>query len=221
MLDTDLLEFLEQNNAVLTGRHFVYTSGKHGTAYVNLRAVAHMAPQMRQLGRSIGAMFGLGEYGLDLVIGPETLGRTLASHAAEFTKSGEVIWCDMVGEGEFKQAVFPPKLVDFPKRVYRRRVGIVDDLLTTGSSIRAVASLVRLYGGDPVVAGAGLRRTPDVTAADCGVDNLEVFAEVEGFKTYTEEECVSYGPCAARVPVVPRPGHGHKWIIEHPDYPTD
>ena len=222
MLDTELLEFLEQNNAVLTGRHFVFTSGDHGTAYINLRAVAHKSSEMAQIGYAIGEMFSTGGYKLDLVIGPETLGRTLVPHAAGSTTTGEAIWCNIEGEGDNKRALFPPKLPEFPKRVYGgKRVGIVDDLLTTGGSIRAVAKLVRQYGGDPVVAGVAVRRTPDVVAYDCGVDNLEVLAEVEGFKTFTEADCAKSGPCAAEVPMVLRPGHGHKWIEHHAGYPTE
>lgn len=221
MLDTELLRFLEENRAIIHNKHFVYTSGNHGTSYIDMRTVAHRAQDMSKIGRVLGATLLVGGYDVDLVIGPETLGRTLAAHAAEHTKSGAVVWCDMSEKDGRKVASFPPKLKEFPKLVYNKRLAIVDDLLTTGTSIHAVADLVRRYSGDPVVAAAAVRRSPSVTAQDCGVGSLEVLADVEGFKVFSEEECAISGPCAAEAPVVLRPGHGHKWIEEHPNYPTE
>jgi orotate phosphoribosyltransferase len=184
-----------------------------------MRQVAHDAKWLDRVADELAHRLARSEV-FDLIIGPETLGRTLAvSVAARFGLPG--IWCDMVGEGDDKRAVFSPKL-NFGRLVEGKRVVIVDDLLTTGSSINLVAQLIREHGGIPDIAAAVVRRTPDVTAEDCGVRTLEVLADVPGFLVYTSEQCAQYGPCSQRVPVVLRPGHGHEWI-KHPEnvgYPT-
>jgi len=113
MLENDLLAFLEQNNAVLTGRHFVFTSGNHGPAYINMRAIAHKTPEAAQIGRTMGILLfeQYPRHKLDIIIGPETLGRTLAPHACEFTTTGSAIWCEMEGEGDDKRSRPVPETV--------------------------------------------------------------------------------------------------------------
>lgn len=218
-----ILEFLNRHEAVLTGRHFIFTKGGHGTAYVNIRAVAHCAGWLNEVGSVLGQKFD--ELDVDIVIGPETLGRTLVPSAANVIATQTGIWCDVATEvdgskrAEFDTFRFP----QFPDLLPGKRVGIVDDLLTSGSSVRAVAELVEAHGGIPAVAGAVVRRTPDVTEEDCGTDELVVLADIPGFVVYTPEQCTAFGPCKERVPVVLKQGHGRKWILrpENAGYPTE
>ena len=211
-----ILEHLVDAGAVLTDSHFVYASGLHGTAYVNMRAVAHEPWWLSEVSACMTPM--MMDVGVDLVLGPETLGRTLAGFAARCLGSSG-IWCSIVGKGQVRRAVFSPNL-DFGRLVPGKRVAIIDDLLTTGSSIRMAADLVRENGGTPVIAVAVVRRTPDVTADDCGVPHLKVLADIPDFTTFSPEECQAHGPCSRHVPVTLRPGHGHEWITAHPGYPT-
>lgn len=217
MTSEEVLEYLGENDAVLTNSHFIYTSGMHGTAYINMRAVAHRSRWLVHIGQQLALL--LGEYEFDVVVGPETLGRTLAPLTARWSGCDPAVWCDIVEEDGEKKAVFSPKL-DFGRLVKGKKVAVVDDLLTTGSSIRLVADLIAATGGEVVAAAAVVRRTSDVTAESCGVPALEVLADVSGFAVFTPEECAEHGPCSQMTPVVLRPGHGWKWIEDHPDYPT-
>lgn len=216
-MERAILDHLEREGAVLTGGHFIYTSGLHGTAYINMRAIAHQADWLAMVGSKMAAR--IAPYNVDLVLGPETLGRTLAQFAARGLAGGQGIWCDITENGGHKLANFSPKL-RFDRLVLDKRVAITDDLLTTGNSIRLVSDLVIVSGGMPVVAVAVVRRTPDVTAKDCDVSALEVLVDLPGFNAFTPDECATHGPCSKRVPVVLRPGHGHEWIKDHPGYPT-
>lgn len=213
----EILDYLARQSAVLTGSHFVYTSGNHGTAYVNMRKVAYDARWLAQVGKTLAAK--IAPYEVDLVVGPETLGRTLADHTAPHLPNGMGIWCDITGSGDEKVASFSEKL-DFAWLVCGRRVAIVDDLLTTGTSVRAVSRLIEGLGGQVAVTAVVVRRDPEVNAADCSTAALVVLADVQGFESMTEEECKAQGPCSRQIPVALRPGHGHKWIEDHPDYPV-
>jgi orotate phosphoribosyltransferase len=213
----EILSYLAEYDAVLTGSHYIYTKGGHGTAYINMRAVASHSYWLSKVAQEL--VYRLRRYQYDILVGPETLGRTLAEYGGLWTREGKAVWCDMTGEGEMKQASFSKKL-GFDRLVKGRQVAIVDDLLTTGSSIKAVSELVTASGSEVVAAAAVVRRTPDVTAEDCGVPALEFLADVPGFVLFSPDECAEWGPCSERVPVVLLPGHGHEWIKNHPDYPT-
>jgi orotate phosphoribosyltransferase len=147
----------------------------------------------------------------DFLIGPETLGRTLAGFAADRMRLPH-IWCDMAGT----TATFSPKL-NFADLVAGHSFAIIDDLLTTGSSIRKVVDLITEHGGSASCALVVVRSNPDVLAETCHVPRLAALADVANFSIYDPETCPL---CAARVPVVLRPGHGHEWIKSNPDYPV-
>jgi orotate phosphoribosyltransferase len=221
MKPEEILHGLAKHGAVLTNKHFVYTSGLHGPAYVNMRAAAHDSELLHDIASDLADV--VDEYEADVIIGPETLGRTLAGLTGTyFTSEVCAIWCDIVEEDGVKRASFSPKL-DFGRFITPGvKVAIVDDLLTTGSSVKLTADLVASLGGEVVVAAVVVRRTPDVTAEDCGAQVLTVLAEVDGFATFSEQDCRASGPCSERVPMVLRPGHGHEWILipENSKYPV-
>jgi orotate phosphoribosyltransferase len=155
----------------------------------------------------------------DIVIGPETLGRTLAELTA--AESGKLpgIWCGFEGEGNDKRAVFAANL-NFGRLLAGKHVAIVDDLLTTGSSVKLVSDLVLANGGIPVMVVVVVRRTPEISHKECHVLELDVLADVPGFEVFTEQQCAEYGPCSRREAITLRPGHGWKWIEDHPGYPV-
>ena len=217
MESSEILDYLATNGAVLTNSHFIYTNGGHGTAYINMRQVAHHAAWIGLVAQALGHR--LHSYQPDVFVGPETLGRSLAEKAATWVAPEAGVWCDIDDVDGVKTASFKEKL-DFGRIISGKRVVIVDDLLTTGSSIEAVSRLVAEAGGEVVAAGVVVRRSPDVTAANCGAPALEVLAEVDGFALFTPEECLERGPCSQQVPVQLRPGHGWRWAELNPDYPT-
>lgn len=211
-----ILSHLERIGAIRKG-HYVFTSLRHGYTYINMRQAAHDARWLEQVA---GVMSDeLLADGIDLVIGPETLGRTLAGFvAAELGVYG--LWCDVLDTADGKRAAFNPKL-DFGRLIKSgMRVAIVDDLLTTGGSVRLVSDLVHEHDAVPVVCAVVVRRTPDVNAGDCGVKELRVMVDMPGFETFTPTECAERGPCSRRVPMTLRPGHGHEWIQGQSGYPV-
>lgn len=215
MRSNEILDYLAEKEAVLTESHFVYTSLNHGPAYVNMRQVAHEAGFMRSIGDTMAVWAR--RLSPDIVLGPETLGRTLAGYTADPLQC-QAIWCDIVDNpGEPKKAVFSPKL-GFDRLLPGKRVVVVDDLLTTGGSILAAVTAAQEAGADVVGAVCAVRRTPDVGEEACGVPVLGVLAEVSGFEMMSWEECKQRGPCSRNEPIVRRPGHGWKWEQEHPDY---
>lgn len=216
MHQQEILDFLISEGAIYTESHFVFTSGSHGSGYVDLRRVAHYAGWLRAIGAQLANL--MQPHDIEVIVGPETLGRTLAGYAALTLHVDSSVWCDIVDGAYGKIAQFSPKL-DFGRLLNGKRVGIVDDLLTTGSSIEITSRLVNRWGGIPVCAAVAVRRSPDVTAIDCGVEHLHVLADIPGFNVYTEADCAQHGPCSKNIPMTTRPGHGWKWATTHPDYP--
>lgn len=222
---------LNRNNAVITKSHLVLTSGKHSDSYINLRVLAGNTYDLRDICDKIADTIkdheekvydslSFDEQDKKLVIvGPETLGRTLAEMTAIAGLFEFFAWCDMGKDADGNDvALWNPKL-NFEDIINGARCYIVDDLLTTAKSVKLVKQLIEKTGGKVEGAVVVVRRSQDVTAET--IDNiswLDQLLDVEGFNTYEPIDCPM---CEARVPMRLRPGHGHEWIKGREDYPVE
>jgi orotate phosphoribosyltransferase len=136
MLTNDnVLQIFKDSGALLTG-HFVLTSGRHSDTYFEkfhvLRYPAHVETLCRDLAEKAAACQA------DVVLGPTTLGVLLAYEVAKHLGV---------------PAAYGEKGTD-GKRFLRRpehlqagqRVLVVDDVLTTGGSVRECIELIETVG---------------------------------------------------------------------------
>lgn len=220
---------LNEFNAVITNSHLVLTSGKHSDGYINLRVLAGQVDVLYEVGEMIAAAIdgrendieddiSDGDYGKNIVIvGPETLGRTLTEFTAFAGGFESFVWCNMKKDEEGNDvAEWNPKL-NFAEMVNGARCYIIDDLLTTAKSVKLAKQLVEETGGKVEGVIVVVRRSQEVTAEAAGVPWLYPLLDVSGFNIHEADSCPL---CEAKVPMKLRPGHGHEWIKDHLDYPT-
>jgi orotate phosphoribosyltransferase len=216
-----ILEGLDAVGAVYTNDHLVLTSGRHSPVYVNMRAIAPEVTLVDDIGVELAKIIAgdLRSLGIDqyALVGPETLGRTLAAAVALYTADGIAFWCDITGEGEEKTAALPTKMQFETRLTPGTKAVVVDDLLTSGSSVKPVISMLRNMGVGVLGVAVVVRRNPNVTADTLEVPHLWTLEEVDGGETYPADACPM---CAAGQPLRLRPGHGWKFAEEHPDHPS-
>lgn len=203
----DMLAELAKAGAVYDGHHFVYKKGGHGAAYINIDVIY---PDVRRmLNIAAGLTRGI-EHDFDVVVGPAVGGVALSVYVGCYlmrhSRDIEAIWADKDG-GDF---VF--ERAAYAARVKGRRVLVVEDLLTTGSSVRSVCDLTRGAGGE-VIGVRAICNRGGVTADDLGAPLVSI-ADVD-FQNYPAEACPL---CAANVPIVIDVGHGRQYQEAHPGY---
>jgi orotate phosphoribosyltransferase len=117
------------------------------------------------------------------------------------------VWADKQGDGfRFERAGFSDVLEE-------SEVLVVEDLLTTGGSVKKVCDQVASCGG--TVSGVSvIVNRGGITAEQLGVPRLESLAQVS-FTAVNEAECEL---CANHVPIVEDIGHGGEYKLTHPDY---
>lgn len=182
-------EIFQKSGVILKG-HFVLTSGLHSPIYWEKFQVLQYPNYVEQLCRKISTRFQ--KAGVQLVAGPTTGGIILAFEVAK-----------QLGV----RGIFAEKTGD-KQRAFRRgfnidsgeRVLVVDDILTTGDSIRQVMTAVTSQGG--VVIGIGVLVDRTERAIDFGVPLFSCLRSAT--ITYKPEECPL---CAEQVPLV-KPGGG-------------
>lgn len=186
---TDSVEAIFIKSGALMQGHFLLTSGLHSPVYWEKFQVLQFPTYTEQLCRMIADHFR--DQRIQVVAGPTTGGIILAYEVAR-----------QLGV----RGIFAEK--DGEKRAFRRgfnispgeHVLIVDDVLTTGKSLREVIAAVNQLKGDIVGIGILVDRSeqelkPGVPFFAC----LRTRAV-----TYPPDKCPL---CAARVPLV-RPGGG-------------
>jgi orotate phosphoribosyltransferase len=180
----------EKAGAILKG-HFLLTSGRHSPVYWEKFKVLQYPNYTQQLCRLIAEHFGKQE--IQVVAGPTTGGIILAFEVAR-QLGVRGIFAEKEGEKE---------------RAFRRgfgidpgeRILIVDDILTTGSSIREVMAAVKKAKG--VIIGIGVLVDRSEHGIDFGVPLFSCHRAVPP-PTYPPENCPL---CAAKIPLV-KPGGG-------------
>lgn len=184
-------EIFHQSGAILKG-HFLLASGVHSPIYWEKFRVLQYPNYTEQLCRLIVDHFR--EQRIQVVAGPTTGGIILAFEVAR-----------QLGV----RGIFAEK-VDTAERAFRRgfsidpgqRVLIVDDILTTGSSIREVMSAVTKQGG--IVIGIGVLVDRSEQKVEFGIPLFSCYRSIT--PTYPPQDCPL---CAAQIPLV-KPGSSQK-----------
>ena len=184
---TDNVEEIFQKAGALLKGHFLLTSGLHSPVYWEKFQVLQFPNYTEPLCQMIANHFR--KQGIQVVAGPTTGGIILAFEVAK-----------QLGV----RGIFAEKEGD--ERAFRRgfnidpgeRVLIVDDILTTGSSIREVMAAVNKLGGK--IIGIGVLVDRSEQKLDFGVPLFSCHRAAT--TTYKPEDCPL---CAAKIPLV-KPG---------------
>ncbi len=205
----DVLQVLTDAGAVSAERHFVYTSGKHGSTYINLDPLLPDIVLMTDLCRELSTPF-IGD--VEVVAAPAVGAIVLAVLTAQALSAGgariPAVWADKTGDGDFSFT-----RLGFGERLSGRRVLVVEDLITTGGSVIKVSREVERVDGYVIGVSAVCNRG-GATARQLSVPRLHVLAEVD-FSSFPPDACPL---CANTVPVVENIGHGSEFRRQHPDY---
>ena len=183
-------EIFRKSGAVLDG-HFLLTSGLHSAVYWEKFQVLQYPAYTGQLCRQIAGHFRKRQ--VQLVAGPTTGGIILA-----FETARQLGVRGIFAEKEGSRRSFRRGFTISPGE----RVLIVDDILTTGSSIREVMAAVAECGGS--VIGIGVLVDRSEQPVEFGVPLFSCHRAVT--RTYRPEECPM---CAAGIPLV-KPGSSQK-----------
>ena len=159
---------LAETRAMITGSHIVYTSGKHGTAYVNKDAVYPHTARIAELCRFLAD--GATPYRPEIVCGPAMGGIILAQWSGHHLGI-PAVYAEKVPEGGMALRR------GYDGLVAGRRVLVVEDILNTGGSVKEAVAAVRNAGGEVVAVGALVNRG-GVTAADVGAPALYALLDV-------------------------------------------
>lgn len=157
MTTDEVLEVFREAGAVLTG-HFILTSGLRSPVFLQKARVFMHADKTEKLCRALARMIRQQVPGrIDYVVGP-AIGGLIPAYETSRHLGVPAIWVEREG-GEFRLRRF-----DIPAGA---RVVIVEDIVTTGLSIRETIECLRKLGAEVAAAACIIDRSAGKT--DVGV----------------------------------------------------
>lgn len=206
MSTNQLLDTLKNINAIITDSHIVYTSGKHGSAYINKDAIYPHTEITSQLCKHIAQQFAASN--VDVVLAPAIggviLSQWVAHHLTQLT--GRPVY------GVYAEKCEAPDYFvikrGYDKLCQNKRVLVVEDMLTTGGTVKKVVAVARKIPCE-VVGVAALCNRGGITAQDLGdVPMLYALADIK-LEAWDEHECPL---CKSNKPINTDVGKGREWL---------
>ncbi|HJP34514.1 MAG TPA: orotate phosphoribosyltransferase [Gammaproteobacteria bacterium] len=184
MTSADVISIFRESGALLDG-HFIYASGRHGSQFLQAARVLQFPDQTETLCAAMADQFAWD--GVKLVCGPATGGILLAYETARHLGC-RAVFTEKDGQGG--QAL---------KRGFALKQGtrtlVVEDIITTGGSVRKTVEHLRARGADVVGVGVLIDRSAGEATFDCPFTPLAKL----NMKSWDPDSC---GLCAKGEPLI-------------------
>ncbi len=207
MTSDEVLGVFKKTGGYITDSHIVYTSGKHGSAYLNKDAIYPHTKEISSLCHEIAERFK--DKQIDVVAAPALGGIILsqwtAHHLSELT-------------GKEVLGVYTEKTLDknqvftrgYDALVKGKNVLVVEDITTTGGSVMKVVASIKAAGGEVVSLCVLANRNPDeINEQTLGVP-YTALAEIR-MQAWDEADCPL---CKNGVPVNTTVGKGREYLAK-------
>ena len=192
MTQNEVKDILIETGAIMDG-HFLLTSGLHSPHYVEKFNVLQHPKYTERLCRAMAEKFV--DAKIETVVGPVTGGIILAHETAKALDARAIFTERVDGKMTFRRGF---KLHD------GERVLIVEDIVTTGGSIKEVIEVVKANGGVPVAVSMLVDRSGGKVNFDHVPSTALLRMNVE---TYAPEDCPL---CKKNIPLTKRGSTGKK-----------
>jgi orotate phosphoribosyltransferase len=204
-MDNVAITLLKKTTAIISDSHFVGTSGRHFDTYINKDALYPHAEITSQMGELFAKKNK--DFEIDIVAAPALGGIILSTWTAYHLSKlkGKEILGVYTEKDADKNQVFTR---GYDALVKGKNVLVIEDLTTTGGSVKKVVDSVRNVGGNVVAVCVMVNKAPeDVTSETIGAP-FSSLAELP-VTTYEEQDCPL---CKNNVPVNTEIGHGKKFL---------
>lgn len=187
MNEQQILHMYEEAGALLNG-HFILSSGRHSERYLQSALVLMKIDNATALAGELIAKVNPNDF--DMVVAPAIGGLVIGQEVARLLKKPFIFTERKEGEMQMRRGFTIPT---------GARLLVVEDVITTGGSVRECMAVVREMGGKPTQVLAVVDRAPTMEGRFDVPHATAISLEVE---TYAPDSCPM---CAAGTPAI-KPG---------------
>lgn len=206
MAKVNILAVLKKTGGYITNSHIVYTSGKHGEAYLNKDAIYPHTFEVDKIGNAIALEFK--NKNIQAVVAPALGGIILSQWTAYYLSKLN---------GREVLGIYTEKTPDknqiltrgYDKLIKNKNVLVVEDITNTGGSVVKVIKSVRGAGGKVIGVCVLANRDPiGVNAKALGVPYFKALSEVK-MRAWDEKDCPL---CKKQIPINTTVGKGREYL---------
>lgn len=188
-MSVDLAHLLEESGAILRG-HFIFTSGRHSDTYFEKFRVLERPDVLSALAKEVAEHYANQE--ISYVAGPTTGGIIIAFEVGRQMNKPTIYVETEEGKKTLRRGRTIPESA---------KVLVVDDVLTTGTSLLETRQAIEEAGGEVVAYAVLIDRSPK--SIDLGLPTFASFkADAEKYPSYAPDEIPEW---LAAIPAV-KPG---------------
>lgn len=209
----EVLEILKKTGALLTNGHFVGTSNRHMSIYVNKDFLLPHTVETSRICYLLAKQNK--DLDIDLVVAPVVAGAILGHEVARYLseiQGKEILsaYADKTDEGPliFKRG--------YEELVKNKKVLIIEDTVATGLSVKKMIDVVKKFEGKIQAMSVIVNRVPEeINSVNLGVpfsSLVEILAE-----TFEEKDCLL---CKSGIPINTKIGHGKNFLEKKNLSPT-
>ena len=208
MQEQEILDILRKVGAVITNSHFVYTSGKHGSTYVNKDALYPYTSETSFLCMLLARRFINDDVDLVIapVIGGVILSQWVAHHLSQLT--WRYVFAVYAEKADDRDTVVIKRGYD--KLIAGKNVLVVEDVITTGGSAKKVVQATRAIGGNVVGLGVLCNRGIVTSQNVANVPKLISLVNMK-LEACDEKNCPL---CKQNIPINTDIGKGREFLAQ-------
>lgn len=169
----EILSIFEKAGVLLNG-HFKLTSGRHSKQYLQCAQLFQYPEYSKKITEELVKKFK--DEKIDLIVGPAVGGIILAYEVARQLNIKNIFMERENGKMTLRRGFNIEK---------GQRVLVVEDVVTTGGSVKEVIDVIKECGGEVIGVGSIVNRSKGNTKFD---EELRSVIDFD-IETYTEEDC--------------------------------
>ena len=135
MTSDDYIKIFKESGALLEG-HFVLTSGRHSSSYFQCAKVLQYPKYLEMFSNEIASYFK--DFEIDLVVSPAVGGIVIGTEVGRIMKKRTIFAEREDGKMRFRRGFNIKE---------KEKILIVEDVITTGGSVKEVMQLIENNGG--------------------------------------------------------------------------
>jgi orotate phosphoribosyltransferase len=209
---SDVISILKKVQAVLPNGHFVYTSGKHGSVYINKDALYPHTESASEVGKLFAQKFK--DSNVDVVVAP-AVGGTILSQWTAFhlsqMKGKEVLSVyTEKDKGTTANAIESEQVFrrGYDAIVKGKNVLVLEDLTTTGISVKKTVDVIKAIGGKVIAVCVMVNRDPEHVTSEAVGAPFSALGVLKA-EAFDEKKCPL---CKKGIPINTNVGHGRKYL---------
>lgn len=208
------VDILKKVGGIITDSHIVYTSGKHGSVYLNKDSIYPHATETAKIGKIFAEKFK--DMDIDVVAAPAIGGTLLSQWTAYFLshlKKKEVLGVyTEKDKGTTATAAETDQIFrrGYDKYVKGKKVLVLEDLTTTGLSVKKTVAAVRNAGGEVMAVAVMFNRDPKHINSDFIGAPFQALQDFPA-EAFAAEDCPL---CKKGVPINTKVGHGKEFLAK-------